>query len=284
VENGVTVKLRPYQQEALDALDAFWDAGGGHPLVAMATATGKSVVIAQLFLDIYARFPQLRALILVHVRELVDQNFKHLAQMWPDAPFGALGINCASLRRRDWDAPIIFATIQSVWKHAQKLGPRHLIIGDECHLWPKSGDGMYRTLLAGQRELVPNLRVAGFTATPYRLDSGHLCEGDDKIFDQVVYEYSIADGIKDRYLAPLSSKVPKTDATIDVSDVAVRAGEFVTEALEDAADGNDIVDAACDEIDERGKDRRSWLLFCCGVKHARHVARRCAHEVFPQRR
>jgi DNA repair protein RadD len=211
------MRLRPYQQEALDALDAFWDAGGGHPLVSMATATGKSLVIAKLILDIVAGFPELRALILVHVRELVGQNFKHLTQIWPDAPLGAIGINCASLRRRDWDAPIIFATIPSVWKHAQKLGPRHLIIGDECHLWPRSGDGRYRTLLAGQR------RVAGFTATPFRLDSGYLCEGDDKIFDQVVFEYGIAQGIKDNYLAPLSSKA--TDATIDVTGVAVRAGD-----------------------------------------------------------
>jgi DNA repair protein RadD len=42
--------------------------------------------------------------------------------------------------------------------------------------------------------------------------------------------------------------------------------------LEDAADDNAIVNAAVDEIVARGHDRRSWLLFCCGVRHAQHVS------------
>ena len=33
--------LRPYQQNALHALFAYWRSGGGNPLLAMATGTGK---------------------------------------------------------------------------------------------------------------------------------------------------------------------------------------------------------------------------------------------------
>jgi DNA repair protein RadD len=53
--------------------------------------------------------------------------------------------------------------------------------------------------------------------------------------------------------------------------VAIRGGEFVPGALEDAADDEKVVAAAVDEIISCGQDRRSWLLFCCGVRHARHV-------------
>ena len=45
-------ELRPYQQEALSALETYWSQGGGNPLVVMTTATGKSVVIAHLIHDI----------------------------------------------------------------------------------------------------------------------------------------------------------------------------------------------------------------------------------------
>src|SRR5262249_30663341 len=88
-------------------------------------------------------------------------------------------------------------------------------------------------------------------------------------FDDVVFDYGIAEGIRDGWLAPLSSKATAT--SIDVSGVAVRGGEFVPGALENAADDAAVVSAAVDEIIARGHDRRSLLLFCCGVNHAWHV-------------
>jgi DNA repair protein RadD len=106
-------RLRPYQVEALRALNAFWHRGGGHPLIGMATATGKSVLIAELLADIAARYKEFRALVLVHVRELLEQNLKRLLHVWPEAPYG---INSAGLGRRDWRAPIVLANIQSVWR------------------------------------------------------------------------------------------------------------------------------------------------------------------------
>jgi DNA repair protein RadD len=200
------------------------------------------------------------------VRELLTQNLEHLLRVWPNAP---VGVNSAGLRRRDWHSPIVLANIQSVWRHPQRLGHRHLIIVDEAHLVPHAGDGIYRSLIDSLRRLEPTLRVCGFTATPYRLDSGRLDEGDGKIFDEVVFTYGIAEGIRDGYLSPLSSKA--TTTRIDVSGVAVRGGEFVSGALEDAVDDAAVIGAAVDEIIERGHDRRSWLLFCCGVRHAQHV-------------
>jgi DNA repair protein RadD len=264
---SLIMELRPYQTDALKALDDYWTAGGGHPLVAMATATGKSVLIAKLVADIAAHFPTLRAVVLVHVRELLRQNLEHLLRVWPGAP---CGINSAGLRRRDWQAPIVLANIQSVWRSPQRLGRRDLVIVDEAHLVPHEGDGMYRRLIDDLRELEPTMRVCGFTATPYRLDSGRLDEGDGKIFDQIVFNYGIADGIGDNYLAPLTSKATTTN--IDVTNVAVRGGEFVSGALEDAADSDAIINSAVEEILKRGQDRRSWLLFCCGVRHAQHVS------------
>src|SRR6516225_1969197 len=116
-------ELRPYQQAALTALEDYWRDGGGNPLVVMATATGKSVVIAHLIRDISRRYPALRVLVVTHVLELIEQDLIPLRTLWPDAP---IGINSAGIGEREWGAPIIFAGVQSVWRSAARLGPRHL--------------------------------------------------------------------------------------------------------------------------------------------------------------
>ena len=88
-------ELRPYQQEAHAALEKYWSRGGGNPLVAMATATGKSVIIAHLIRDVSQRYPALRVLVVTHTLELVEQDVEHLLALWPDAP---IGINSAGNR------------------------------------------------------------------------------------------------------------------------------------------------------------------------------------------
>ena len=64
---------------------------------------------------------------------------------------------------------------------------------------PTTGNGMYRKLLDDMRAQTPDLRVAGFTATPYRLDTGRLDDGADRMFDRTVYSYGIGEGIRDGF-------------------------------------------------------------------------------------
>jgi len=180
--------LRPYQREAIDAVRAYWAAGGDNPLVDLATGTGKSVVIATLIRELMTDYPGLRVLMLVHVKELVAQNFQALVRAWPGAP---AGINSAGLGKRDTRSPILFASIQSVHRRVADLGPRDLVIVDEAHLIPKGGSGMYRSLLDELRASTADVRISGFTATPYRLDTGRLDKGDDRLFDEAVYSYGI---------------------------------------------------------------------------------------------
>lgn len=261
------IELRDYQREAIDSVLSYWAEGGGNPLVEAATGTGKSVIIATLVRELMERWPDMRVLSLVHVKELVEQNVRALLRTWPQAP---VGINSAGLGRRDKRSPILFASIQSVYRQdGYSLGPRDLILIDEAHLLPRSGEGMYRTLLDKLREHVPDLRVAGFTATPYRLDTGRLDKGDGRLFSEIVYSYDIARGIADKWLSPLVSKATAT--TLDVSGVAKRGGEFVAGELEYAVDRDWITKSAVDELVAYGEQRRSWLVFAAGVSHAEHL-------------
>jgi len=260
------LQLRPYQRAALDALDAHWRGGGGDGLIVLPTGAGKALVIAALVREATARVPGTRVAILTHVRELIVQNHRELMSYWPEAP---AGIFSAGVGRRDADAPILFCGIQSVRDRAEILGPFDLVIVDEAHLIPRSADTGYGRFLAGARTRNPGLRIVGLTATPYRLDSGRLDEGAEKIFERIVYEANVGDLIHQGWLAPLISKATVT--ALDVSGVGKRGGDYIPAALEAAVNRDWITRAAVEEMAGYGRDRRAWLAFCAGVAHATAV-------------
>ncbi|MGE3805988.1 MAG: helicase-related protein [Gemmataceae bacterium] len=140
-----------------------------------------------------------------------------------------------------------------------------------CHMIPADGEGMYRTLLAGLKAINPILRIIGLTATPYRLSSGSIC-GPDNVLNAICYEVGVRELIDLGYLCPLRSKAGKQK--VDTSSLHVRGGEFVASEVEALMDDEAIVDAACREIVELVRERKSCLVFTSGVQHGKHVAKR----------
>ncbi len=264
----MTLSLRPYQRAAIEGLYDYFGANTGNLLVVIPTAGGKSVVIAGFIREAIAAYADTRVLVLTHVRELISQNFQALLRAWPDAP---AGIYSAGLSRRDIHAQILFAGIQSIHRHAYKVQRCDLVLIDEAHLLGRGDSGMYRSFLAQLNEINAGLlKVVGFTATPYRLDSGMLHEGKDRLFTDIAYEVPVLDMIQQGYLSPVIPK--QTDTQLDVAGVGSRGGEFIAKDLEAAVDRDEVTQAAVAEIVRHGQDRGSWLVFCSGVAHARHVA------------
>ncbi len=231
------------------------------------TAGGKSIVLAAFIQVVLQQWPDQRILVVTHVRELIAQNHAEMMGLWPDAP---AGIYSAGLGRREIRARVLFAGIQSIHRRAYDVQQCDLVLIDEAHLIPRSSDTMYRRFLGTLARINPGLKVIGFTATPYRLDSGLLHEGEGSLFTDIAYEVSIRDLIDDGYLSPLISK--KTELMLNVAEVGGRGGEFIAGQLQAAVDRETITHAAIGEILAYGKGRRSWLVFCSGVEHAIHVA------------
>jgi DNA repair protein RadD len=261
------MELRGYQRAAIDALYDYFGQHTGNPLVVMPTGTGKSVVIAGFVREALHVYPETRILMLTHVKELIAQNFQALLRIWPQAP---AGIYSAGLSRRDIHAQVLFAGIQSIHRHAARVQRCDLVIIDEAHLLSRNDGSMYRAFLAELDGINAGLlKVVGFTATPYRLDSGLLHKGKDRIFTDIAYTVPVLDMIQQGYLCPV---VPKQTTTqLDTSGVGTRGGEFIAGQLEAAVDRDDVTRAAVAEIVEHGKERGSWLVFCSGVAHAKHV-------------
>ncbi|GAB4119039.1 MAG: hypothetical protein Kow00104_01190 [Rhodothalassiaceae bacterium] len=261
------LKLRPYQVAAIGAIYGYFVRKSGHPLVVIPTAGGKSLVMARFIEGVLKAWPDQRILVVTHVQELIAQNHAELMGLWSDAP---AGIYSAGLGRRDIGARILFAGIQSIHRRAYDVQQCDLVLIDEAHLIPRASDTMYRKFLDTLARINPHLKVIGFTATPYRLDSGLLHEGDDALFTDIAYEVSVRDLINAGYLAPLVSKAAATK--LDVTGVGTRGGEFIASALQAAVDNEAVTRAAVAELAALGKDRRAWLAFCSGVDHAEHVA------------
>ncbi len=259
--------LRTYQQAAITSIYVYFQSNKGNPLVVIPTAGGKSLVMAAFIEGVLKAWPDQRILIVTHVRELIAQNHAEMIALWPEAP---AGIYSAGLGKREAQARILFAGIQSIHRRAQEVGHTDLVLIDEAHLIPGDTSTMYRRFLDGLARINPALKVIGLTATPFRLDSGMLHEGKNALFTDIAYEAPVRDLIDAGYLSPLVAKQPAT--RLDVSKVGTRAGDFIQRDLAAAVDKEAITRAAVTEIIEHGRERNSWLAFCSGVEHARHVA------------
>jgi DNA repair protein RadD len=259
--------LREYQQRTIDQLYAWFEAGGrGNPCLVLPTGSGKSHIVAALCKDALQNWPETRVLMLTHVKELIEQNAEKMRQHWPGAP---MGIYSASIGRKDLGEPITFAGIQSVRSKARELGHIDLVIIDECHLVNHKDEGGYRGLLEQLKAINPAIRVVGLTATPYRLGHG-LITDKPALFDALIEPVSIEELIYKGYLSTLRSKVTK--AKLDTTGVHKRGGEFIESELQAAVDTDDKNQAVVQEVMALAGDRKAWLFFCAGVKHAQHIA------------
>jgi DNA repair protein RadD len=262
------MQLRDYQQRAVDQLyDWFHKGYTGNPCIVMPTGSGKSHVVAALCKDALQNWPETRVLMLTHVKELIEQNAEKMRQHWLNAP---MGIYSAGIGMKQLGEPITFAGIQSIRSRAGDVGHVDLVLIDECHLVNHEEEGGYRTLLAELKNINPNLRVIGLTATPYRLGHGMITD-KPAIFDGLIEPVSIEELVHRGYLAPLRSKLTKTK--LDVSGVHKRGGEYIESELQAAVDTKFHNEAVVSEVISRAGKRKAWLFFCAGVDHANNIAK-----------
>jgi DNA repair protein RadD len=258
------VKLRPYQTAAIDALYQYWaDGRGENPLIVAPTGAGKSAILAKL-VDDAMEYTGTRVMILTHVKELLEQNAKTLLRIVPHAD---IGFYSASIGQKRLDKPITFAGIQSVYREAPNMiPPPDLVLVDEAHLIPKNSETRYGRFISELKQCNPLVKIVGLTATPYRLDSGFLHQGEDAIFDGIAYDIPVGMLMDDGYLSTVISKGSANK--IDLTNVKMRGGEFNEADLATAASDPALVDATVKEIVTLGENRNAWLIFASGLGHA----------------
>jgi DNA repair protein RadD len=260
------MELRPYQRQCVEAVYEHLRTRDDNPCAVVPTAGGKTPIMATICKDAVLQWNGC-ILILAHVKELLEQSADKLRAVCPEIEFG---IYSAGLKRRDTRNPVIIAGIQSVYRRACELDVFDLVLVDEAHLIPLEGEGMYRQFLADAKVINPELRIVGFTATPFRLKTGPICTPEG-ILNHICYEVGVRELIVGGYLCPLITKAGTNKA--DFSRLHVRGGEFVADEMEALMDDERLVEAACGETVGYTADRRGILIFASGVKHGEHIVR-----------
>ena len=211
------MKLRYYQQEAIDAAFHWFDTQNTHPLIVLPTGSGKTVVFASMIKKIFEENRDSRVLILAHRQELISQADDKLKTVWPCAPSGLLA---AGLKQFDSDQPIVIASRDTLAtpKRLDKAGEFDYIIVDEAHHVGPEKRSRYRKIFDhfdSTQHYAP--KVLGVTATPYRMGQGFIYGFDDHFFGGVAHRVTIPELIKAGYLCRLSAYQVASEAVIDAS-------------------------------------------------------------------
>ena len=266
----MTIQLRPYQQDGLNAIWRYFQEGGtGNPVLVWPCGAGKSIVPAIFIKSVMDLWPTQRFMLMSHVKELLIQDGEALRRIWPNAP---LGYFSAGLKEKNPAMPICYAGIQSAIKNPSIFGWRDIIFIDEAHLINQDEASMYLTFLATMRLINPHLKIIGLTATPFRLGQGMITDGG--LFTDIVHDLCTLDNfnnmITEGYLAPLTPL--RTRVELDISSVGMAKGDFIQSQLQHAVDVAEVTYESLRELVEVGKDRKSWLIFSSGIEHAEHIS------------
>ena len=252
----MTIILRPYQQEALDSINAYYDKGVKRQLVVLPTGAGKTVIFSHL--------PQIKnnsvpMLVLAHRAELLTQAKTKIGWSNPD-----LNIEIEQGENHAGHSDVVVASVPTLGRAESERILKYpkdyfkAIVIDEAH---HAAAPTYRRIL----DYFDAEFVLGVTATPQRSDKTRLTD----VFDEIVYYKTIQDLIKDKWLCPLVGYRIKTDT--DISGVATNDGDYIASQLEDVIDNptrNATIVAAYNNLVPQSKA----IVFCAGVQHAKNVA------------
>ena len=214
------MELRPYQQEAKDAVFAQWEKVN-KTLLVLPTGCGKTIVFAKVTEECVRRGS--RVLILAHRGELLEQAADKIAK--------ATQLGCATEKAEEsclgsWFR-ITVGSVQTMMreKRLSRFPEDYFdtIIIDEAHHC--ISDSYQRVL-----QHFPEAKILGVTATPDRGDMKNL----GQVFDSLAYEYTLPKAIKEGYLSPI--KALTIPLKLDLSGVGVQAGDFKSGEIATALD------------------------------------------------
>lgn len=215
------MELRPYQQEAKQAIFREWDQGHSRTLLVLPTGCGKTIVFAKIAEECVRNGD--RVLIMAHRGELLDQASDKIAKT---TGLGTAVEKAEQTCLGSWFR-IVVGSVQSLQNEnrLKKFDADYFdtIIVDEAHHVLSNS---YQKVM----EHFSGAKVLGVTATPDRGDMRNL----GNFFESLAYEYTLPKAIKEGYLSPI--KAMTIPLKIDFSNVAVQAGDFKVSDIDTALD------------------------------------------------
>lgn len=236
------MKLRPYQQECLDAIER---AGDGRWLCQLATGMGKTVIFANIPI-------KGRTLLLSHRQELVFQPLRYFNC--------ETAVEMGGMAAFTGNAPVISASVQTMSRRLNFYEPYafHTIIVDEAH---HAASPTYRKIL----DYFTPQRVIGFTATPNRADGLGL----ESVFDRIIFKKDLKWGIENGFLSPIQCR--RVNIGYDISGVSTRMGDYSPSELGRVVNVESCNNAIAEVVKNIAEP--PVLIFAVDVAHAEAIAK-----------
>ena len=289
------ISLRPYQIKILDQL---WSAMQvkKNVLCQAPCSSGKTLLFSKIIQRLLKENSNFRCLILLDREILVSQSWDKLIMVAPELADN-IGIVCASVTpHKELIRRVTIASRQTLINQLDGFEPVKLIICDECHLMPmrkidKDPEDQYGRILQNLWDKNPNMRLLGFTASPYRLGSkGGYIYGDrnapDVIpyFDRIDATVSNKEMIGNGYIVPIKGYARVSAAmTEDLATVNKIAGEYNIKELADVL-CKELHITACvtayKEFAEPHKCKKT-VIFCTTIDHCEQVAQAFIEAGYP---
>lgn len=249
------ITLRDYQHRWVAGLRDAFVSGYRAPLGVLSTGGGKTVCFSYLTSRIVANGK--RVTVMAHREEINDQISRTLARF--DVRHGM--ITSGTLYDRRMLAHV--ASVQTLAKRLDRVAVPDYLIVDEAH--HAVAASMYGKIIDHWRCLNPSLRIIGVTATPERLSG----EGLGETFDEMVLGPTTRELID---IGALSNyRLFAARASVDLSAVKMRGGDYAKDQLGAAMDKPAIIGSAVNEY-RKLCDGLPAVAFCVSVEHAHHTA------------
>lgn len=260
------ITLRPYQNEALAAVHGAMQRGIRRPLVALPTGTGKTCLFAKVIEERPGR-----SLVIAHRDELLRQAGDKINSVTPGA---TAKIGYVKAEENDHDTPITIASVQTLSRQnrLEKVAPDYqTVIIDECH--HSAAESYLRVIeyFNGFKDDGP--LVLGVTATPERGDKIGL----DCVFQEIVYQRTMLDMIKEDFLCDLTAIEIKLK--VDFNALHTRHGDYIDSEVEAFMKHADAPQHIVEAFKEHAGDRPT-IVFTPTVAMAHDIAERFVEAGF----
>lgn len=268
------IQPRDYQQNAHDAVIAWWKKTTLSCVVEAATGAGKSIIISMLAETLHGLSGK-KILCLAPTGELVTQNAEKFKAT--DIPYSIYSASISKSLR----GTVIFATEGTFKSVAKRLGHEFAgVIVDEAHRITPT----VQRIIADMKKGNENLRVCGLSATPYRLGTGLIFARDpngksmpesmtrDPYFTQLVYYIGAPELIARGFLTPPIVGAIHAES-YDTSSLKTQSdGKFPNAAVERAFEGWGRKTATIvDDVLQQAHGRNGVMWFAATVKHAEEI-------------
>lgn len=262
--------LRNYQKSAVDTVLARLKESDQPVLIDASVGAGKSLIAASVLLVMEKA--GYRSLCLTLNSTLINQNYNTYQSQG-----GNSGIYCSSLKSKESEKLVIFASANSVTqaiKNGKDISkkPFQLIIVDEAQNISDSASSMYQRIFKhyAHLSLVHNtkFRIIGMTGTPYRSKSIPIY-GENEIFKRRDVHIPMSWLIENKFLAKPQFGL-NTSESFNFSHLNVNSmGKYNGKELQKVVDSQERLTAEImrEVVSVVRNGRQGAFIFCSTIPH-----------------